>query len=128
MNDDTTRDADNRGAGPNYGEAYSEKSFRRKVAVFVASAGRKVIRLALVLYHCLVDPNTPKWVTAPIASALGYFIVPTDVIPDAIPGAGFSDDLGVLMAAAAYLATHLKAKHWEKAEAQLRDWFAGVVQ
>ena len=34
-----------------------------------------------------------------IYGALAYFVLPVDAVPDAIPVAGFTDDLGALAAA-----------------------------
>lgn len=31
--------------------------------------------------------------------AIGYFILPADIVPDILPAAGYVDDLGVLAAA-----------------------------
>ena len=108
---------------PNYDEAYSKESFRKKVAAFAPAAGREVIRGALVLYRCLRDPNTPKWARARIIGALGYFIFPLDAIPDVVPVAGFSDDLGVLAFALATVALHITPEHKQGAEEKLKTWF-----
>ena len=116
-------DAANPSCEPNYDEAYSKESFRKKVAAFAPAAGKEVIRGALVLYRCLRDPNTPKWARARIIGALGYFIFPLDAIPDVIPVAGFSDDLGVLAFALATVALHITPEHKEKAEEKLKTWF-----
>ncbi len=82
-----------------------------------------MIRGALVLYRCLRDPNTPKWARTRIIGALGYFIFPLDAIPDVVPVAGFSDDLGVLALALATVALHIKPEHKQKAEEKLKTWF-----
>lgn len=109
---------------PNYEEAYSRKSFREKVAAFAPAAGKEVVRGALVLSRCLRDSDTPKWAKARIIGALGYFIFPLDAIPDAVPLAGFSDDLGVLALALATVALHIKPEHKRKAEKKLAEWFS----
>ena len=114
-------DVANPPAEPNYDEAYSKESFRKKVAAFAPAAGKEVIRGALVLYRCLRDPNTPKWARARIIGALGYFIFPLDAIPDVVPLAGFSDDLGVLAFALATVALHIKPEHKRKADEKLNS-------
>lgn len=106
-----------------YQSVYSEDSFWRKVTAFAGRAGKKVIRPALVLYFCLRDRNTPTWVKASILGALGYFILPSDAIPDAIPFGGFSDDFVVLAAALAYLGTNIHPEHKQNAESKLSTWF-----
>jgi uncharacterized membrane protein YkvA (DUF1232 family) len=54
---------------------------------------------------------------------LGYFISPIDAIPDVIPFVGYSDDLGVLVAAVATVSTYITDDVKAKAKAKLQDWF-----
>lgn len=108
---------------PDYSKNYSEKSFWRKATKFAKVAGQEVMQKALVLYYCYSDPATPKWVKGIILGALGYFISPFDAIPDAIPVAGFADDLGALAAAVALVAAHLHKSHSDAARKKLAEWF-----
>ena len=86
--------------------------------------GRKLIILAMTLFHCLNDPETPAWAKSVIVGALGYLIFPLDFIPDAILGAGFTDDWSVILGAVATVATHIKDEHKAKAAA-VADRFLG---
>ncbi len=88
----------------------------RKVAV---SAGRKTLLSALVLFYCLRDKDTPTWAKGVIVGALGYLILPTDLIPDIIPGAGYGDDWGAIVAALGTVAAYIKDEHKANAEAQV---------
>lgn len=106
---------------------YSPESFGSKVRNFAAAAGREVIEKALVLYHCLRDPRTPSRAKAIIIGALGYFILPLDIIPDIIPGAGYTDDLGGLVLALATVAAYIRPEHREKAREQLSRLFGPRV-
>lgn len=42
------------------------------------------------------DPEIPWTDVLMFAGAIAYFVLPTDLIPDALPGVGFSDDLAAL--------------------------------
>ncbi len=95
----------------NYSKYYNKNSFWNKIKKYAAIAGRKLIQLALSLYYCLIDPDTSLWAKGIILGALGYFILPTDLIPDALVPLGFTDDLAVLMQAAFTIGTHLKKEH-----------------
>lgn len=106
-----------------FARSYSEKSFWNKVKRFARVAGKEVVSKALLLYYCYSDPTTPKWIKGVIVGALGYFISPLDAIPDAIPVAGYADDLGALVAAAALVAVHLKRSHADAAKKKLAEWF-----
>lgn len=106
-----------------YSKSYNDKSFWRKMKRYAKAAGKQVVSKALVLYYCYRDPATPKWVKGIIVGALGYFISPFDAIPDAIPIAGFADDLGALAAAVALVAAHLNKAHTDAAKQKLTEWF-----
>ena len=49
-----------------------------------------------VLYYVLKSRDVPVRVKAEILGALGYVLVPLDLIPDFIPVVGFSDDLAAV--------------------------------
>ena len=50
-----------------------------------------------------------------------YLILPADVIPDAIPGVGLIDDVGVLLAVYNELSKFLVPKVIEKAKVKLQE-------
>lgn len=106
-----------------FAKDYSETGFWDKLMRFAKAAGREVIELALQLYYALQDPQTPAWAKAIIVAALGYFISPIDAIPDMTPVVGFADDIGVLTAAVATVATYITDDIKVKAGAKLAEWF-----
>ena len=102
---------------------YSESGFWSKVKKVALKAGAKVIYVALILYYELADPNVSPKEKAIIIGALGYFILPLDLIPDAIPVLGFSDDLAALVAAYGYVKGHLTPAVKLRARKKLCEWF-----
>lgn len=106
-----------------YTGSYSEDGFWAKLRRHALKAGRQSVEVALQLFCTLKAPGTPLWARAVIAGALGYFICPVDAIPDIIPVAGYSDDLGVLLAALATVASCVTDEAKAKAAAQAARWF-----
>ena len=106
-----------------FAKEYSERSFWEKVRGFARAAGEGVLEPALKLFYASQDAETPAWAKAVIYSALGYFISPLDAIPDMTPIVGYADDLGVLVAAVATVAAHIKPQHTQRAKETLREWF-----
>ena len=106
-----------------YESQYSDKGFWGKVAEFAKIAGKEVIEKALWLYYASQQPQTPAWAKATIYGALGYFILPVDAIPDFIPVAGYTDDLGVLIAAVATVAMYVTDEVKILAAQKLETWF-----
>jgi uncharacterized membrane protein YkvA (DUF1232 family) len=107
-----------------YEDSYNDDSFWKKVKDFAKTAGENVLEPALKLYYVFQDEDTPAWAKTTIVGALGYFISPIDAIPDVIPVVGFSDDLGVLVAAVATVAAYIKEEHTNKAKETLKQWFS----
>ena len=58
---------------------------------------REVIQQVKLAYHLMLDPRVhPLTKLIPLA-AIGYLLLPTDIIPDVIPILGQADDVVVLM-------------------------------
>lgn len=81
-----------------YQKHYSDDDFWSKVGRVLKKAGGKVIYCAILLYCVLKSPSVPEKYKFMIIGALGYFILPVDLIPDFIPVTGYADDLSALIA------------------------------
>lgn len=106
-----------------YSKAFSDTAFWEKVKNYAKMAGSSVLEPALTLYFALIDKDTSSVAKATIIAALGYFISPIDVIPDVTPLVGFSDDLGILVAALSAISSQIKEEFKEKARDKMREWF-----
>lgn len=77
-------------------------------------------REAVAAYYCAIDPATPTRVRVLLLSALAYFIMPADAIPDFLAGFGFTDDAAVLLAAWRAVAPEIRDRHRDRAQAALQ--------
>ena len=66
---------------------------------------------AVAAYYCVLDDETPVHVRGILIGALAYFVIPGDLIPDMLPGLGFTDDAAVLWAALSTVKPHIKPRH-----------------
>lgn len=106
---------------------YSEDKFWAKLKKFAVKAGHSVVYTALLLFYTLQKPELPKKARITILAALGYFILPVDLIPDFAVGIGFTDDLGALGVALIQVAMYIDDEVKKKAKAKLTDWFGENV-
>ena len=106
-----------------YGDKFSEEGFWDKLKKVFKKAGIKVVYSALMLYYAYQRKETPVWAKTIIIGALGYFISPIDAIPDFIPVAGYTDDLGVLVAAIAAVGIYINSEVKQSAKDKLHNWF-----
>jgi uncharacterized membrane protein YkvA (DUF1232 family)/uncharacterized tellurite resistance protein B-like protein len=102
---------------------YSDESFWEKLKKFAVSAGKEVVEKALTLYYTAQNPNVPAWAKTVVVGALTYFISPVDAIPDILVGVGFTDDLGVLLAAIAAVSIYINAETKQQAKQKMSEWF-----
>ena len=105
-----------------YTEHFSEGSFWNKVKKFGKKAGVSVVYAALLLFYTLKKPTTPKWAKTVILSALGYFILPLDLLPDLLPG-GYTDDFSGLFGALVTVAMFIDKGSKTQAKERIRVWF-----
>lgn len=109
-----------------YQGSFSAAKFWGKIKGVAKKAGVKVIYVALILYYELTDPDIDTKEKAVIIGALGYFILPIDLIPDTIPVAGFTDDLAALIAAYKFVEHNITPEIKTKAKTKLAEWFGDV--
>ncbi len=106
-----------------YGSEFEETTFWDKVKKVARKVGYEGLEKALWLYYALQKPDLPAWAKATIVGALGYFVFPMDAIPDILPGIGYTDDIAVMAAAIAAVATHIDDEVKHKAQEKLETWF-----
>lgn len=106
-----------------YSNKFSQKDFVDKIARVAKRAGAKLIYAALLLYYTLQSGKISAKDKAIIIGALGYMISPIDVIPDAIPIAGLTDDLAVLLYVLKKIWVDVDPEVKERAKKKLVNWF-----
>ena len=94
--------------------------------MLAGAIGREGLRSALILYYTLQRKDLPARTRAIILGALGYLILPADVVPDIIPVLGFTDDIGILAAALAAVAMYVDDAARAKADAALERWLGAA--
>jgi uncharacterized membrane protein YkvA (DUF1232 family) len=76
---------------------------------------------ALAAWWCLRDPATPRRVRFILLSAIAYFVLPIDAVPDLLPMLGFTDDAAVIAGAIAAVASSIRPEHRDKARETLQS-------
>ena len=106
-----------------YANKFSQSEFAEKISRIAKRAGSKLVYAALILYYTLQSDKVSKADKAIIIGALGYMISPLDVIPDAIPIAGLTDDLAVLLYVLKKVWTGIDPEIIAQAREKLSKWF-----
>ena len=106
-----------------YADKFSAKGFVEKISRIAKRAGSKLVYASLVLFYTLQSKEVSYKDKAMIIGALGYLISPLDVLPDAIPIVGLSDDLTVLLFVINKIWVEVPEDVKNKAKDKLSDWF-----
>lgn len=109
-----------------YQKHYSDKGLFDKIGRVFKRVGIKAIYYVLLLFYVVKDKNTPLKDKLVILGALGYFIFPTDFIPDFIPIVGFTDDIAAILACIKAVKSNITPAVREQAIKKLNDWFKDV--
>lgn len=111
-----------------YVSQFDAEQFWKKLKRVLEKLGAKATYYALILYYALQDPQVSRKDKGLILGALGYFLLPFDLIPDFIPVTGFTDDIAAL-AFAVYKVWHcITPEVKSQAEAKVYEWFRNVDQ
>lgn len=106
-----------------YEQHYSEPKFWDKLREVARKAGREVVEKALQLFYAAQSPAMTMKERAIVFGALGYFILPFDVVPDVLVGIGFADDLSVILLALKTISQHITPEVRQRAAAKAETWF-----
>ncbi len=79
-----------------YTKHYSESDLFKKLKKASGSLGSNLLYYILVLYFLIADKTIPVKVRLAFVAALGYFILPTDLVTDFLPVIGYADDMALL--------------------------------
>ena len=107
-----------------YKKEYSESRFWDKLKESVSKAGKSVFAKVLMLYYAQDDMSVGE--KALVLGALGYFILPVDLIPDFYPVVGFTDDLAALTYVFASVSSHIGPEAKDKAREKMKELYKGL--
>ena len=107
---------------------FDADKFMKKLRRTVRRLGAKAAYYALILYYALQDPQISKKDKTLILGALGYFLLPLDLIPDFLPALGFTDDIAALGYAVYKVINCVTPLVKSQAEGKVYEWFGDVDQ
>ena len=105
-----------------YANKFSQEALMGKIGAVASDVGSELLLVALKLFYAWKSDDTPAWAKVVVAGALGYFIMPFDVIPDIIPVMGYTDDIAVMTGALASIAEFIDNDVELKARKKLKEW------
>lgn len=105
-----------------YIEYFDELQLSEKIKVVGKTIGAKVVTYVLIMVILISDKKIPLKVRLVFMAALGYLILPTDLIADLLPAIGFTDDIAFLSYAISNAREYITPDVKEKANKKLGQW------
>lgn len=110
-----------------YADYYNPTTLFEKIKKVARKVGIKTIYIVLILYYATLDATLPIKDRLMVIAALGYFIVPVDLIPDVLLG-GFADDAAALTYVLKQVWNNLTPATFDKAKNKLSEWFDNIQE
>jgi len=107
---------------------FDAKRFWKKLQRTFKRLGARAAYYALILYYAMQDPQISGKDKGIILGALGYFLLPFDLMPDFIPGVGYTDDIAALTFAIYKVWKCITPLVKSQAESKVYEWFGDVDQ
>lgn len=104
-----------------YRKDYSDNKFLDVVKKYGGKIGKDVLGKAFRLYYVLKKDNIPFSVKGIIVGALGYLIMPVDIIPDIIPMLGWTDDAAAIALALSQINSYVDVGVVRQAEDKVKE-------
>lgn len=103
---------------------FSDSLFWQKIKALPAGSFCALLEAALTLYAILMEGSITATQTVAVVSALSYFVMPLDTIPDPVPFIGYTDDMALLLTTLHTFQSEVSPA----IKAQVFDWLPCVCQ
>jgi len=105
-----------------YVKYYDELQLTNKLKFVGKKIGSKVVFYVIIMGMLIADTKIPIKVRLVFMAALGYLILPTDLVADLLPIIGFTDDIAFLTYAVGSAREYITPEVKDRAKEKLGQW------
>ncbi len=105
-----------------YIKYFDEIQLFDKLGVVGKKIGSKVVFYVIIMAMLIGDTKIPLKVRLVFMAALGYLILPTDLVADLLPAIGFTDDIAFLSFAISNAREYITPEVKDKAKEKMGQW------
>lgn len=98
-----------------YIKHFDERKLFKKLKSLSGRLSTQLLYYIFILFYLISDKNVPYKTRIIFIAALGYLILPTDLISDILPGLGFTDDAAFIAYAISNASNYITPEVKEKA-------------
>jgi len=107
-----------------YEKYYEEHNFLTKLKKIIFKLSEEVVIHTLMLWFLLLSGKVPIKTRLLIVAALGYLVMPADLVSDFIPALGFTDDVAFLTYTFNQTTRYMDKSIRKKAVEKLQKWMS----
>ena len=105
-----------------YIKYFDEIQLFDKLGVVGKKIGSKLVFYIIIMVILIGDTKIPLKVRLVFMAALGYLILPTDLVADLLPAIGFTDDIAFLSFAISNAREYITPEVKDKAKEKMGQW------
>ncbi len=105
-----------------YEKYYEENNFLTKLKKLIFKLSKEMVVRVIMLWLLLVSGKVPIKTRLLILAALGYLVMPADLVSDFIPALGFTDDVAFLTYTFNQTTRYMDDSIRKEAEKKLQSW------
>ena len=110
-----------------YIDFYDELELFSMLKVAGKKLGSQVILYALIMVTLIGDSKIPMKVRLVFMAAIGYLILPTDIVADFLPVIGFTDDIAFLTYVVSSASEYITPEVRDRAKDKMEKWINNVA-
>ncbi len=105
-----------------YVSEYNESDLKQVLVLYGKKLGTQIVLYALIMVTLIKDSAIPLKVRLMFMAALGYLILPSDLVADILPFIGFTDDIAFLTYVISSATDYITPEVKEKAKGMMGNW------
>jgi uncharacterized membrane protein YkvA (DUF1232 family) len=105
-----------------YIEHYDESELFSMLKVAGKKIGSQVVLYVLIMVTLISDSRIPMKVRIVFMAAIGYLILPTDLVADILPIIGFTDDIAFLTYVVSNASEYITPEVKDRAKVKMGKW------
>lgn len=105
-----------------YASKYDELELKPFLKASAKKLGKHIVLYAMIIFTLISDSKVPVKVKLVFTAAIGYLILPADLITDFLPYIGFTDDIAFLSYVISQASDYITPEVTQEAKAKMKNW------
>ena len=105
-----------------FASKYDELELKPFLKASAKKLGKHIVLYAMIAYTIISDTKVPVKVKLVFMAAIGYLLLPTDLVSDFLPYIGFTDDIAFLSYVISQASDYITPEVTQEAKSKMKSW------